>query len=71
MNINNLIQNFEQEKNCQVVYITMYGSKLMDYIDEKLNVVQKKLEESELPERSDEVFIDGLILGLVEENMTI
>ena len=38
---------------------------VMDYIDEKLNVVQTKLEKSNLPERSDEMFIDGLTLDLL------
>ena len=37
---------------------------VMDYIDDKLTVVQRKLEESGLPERSDEAFIDGLVLEL-------
>lgn len=38
---------------------------VMDYIDNKLTVVQEKLELSMLPERSDEAFIDGLILDLL------
>ena len=38
---------------------------VMDYIDDKLNVVQRKLEESSLPERSDEAFIDSLTLELL------
>ena len=39
---------------------------VMDYIDQKLNVVQAKLENSSLPNRSDEVFIDELLLEWVE-----
>jgi len=35
---------------------------VMDYIDEKLNIVQNKLANSNLPEKSDEKFIDELIL---------
>ncbi|CAA6800821.1 MAG: Thioredoxin, phage-associated [uncultured Sulfurovum sp.] len=38
---------------------------VMDYIDDKLTVVQRKLEESGLAERSDEAFIDGLTLELL------
>ena len=38
---------------------------VMNYIDQKLNVVQEKLENSDLPERSDEAFMDELLLGLV------
>ena len=39
---------------------------VMDYLDNKLNIVQKKLEKSNLPERSDEVFIDELLLKLID-----
>ena len=39
---------------------------VMLYLDEKLEVVQKKLEDSDLPQRSDEVFIDALILELLD-----
>ena len=39
---------------------------VMDYIDQKLTVVQEKLEESNLPERSDEVFMDELLLELLQ-----
>ncbi|CAA6816980.1 MAG: Thioredoxin, phage-associated [uncultured Sulfurovum sp.] len=38
---------------------------VMDYIDQKLNTVQEKLELSDLPNRSDEAFIDRLILKLL------
>jgi len=38
---------------------------VMHYIDQKLNVVQSKLEKSDLPERSDEVFMDELLLKMV------
>ena len=38
---------------------------VMAYIDVKLDVVQEKLDNSTLPEKSDEVFIDRLILELV------
>ncbi len=38
---------------------------VMDYIDQKLNIVQEKLEHSTLPERSDEVFTNALILDLL------
>lgn len=38
---------------------------VMAYLDIKLDEVQKKLENSTLAEKSDEVFIDGLILKLV------
>jgi len=40
---------------------------VMDYIDQKLNVVQEKLELSTLPERSDEVFVNALILELLSK----
>jgi hypothetical protein len=40
---------------------------VMDYIDEKLTIVQEKLERSNLPERSDELFMDNLLLKLLEE----
>ncbi len=36
-----------------------------EYIDKKLTIVQKKLEESDLPLKSDEVFIEELLLSLV------
>ncbi len=39
---------------------------VMDYIDKKLTVVQEKLENSSLPDRSDEEFMDGVLLGLME-----
>jgi len=38
---------------------------VMNYIDTKLTVVQEKLEQSDLPERSDEVFVDRLLLNLL------
>lgn len=38
---------------------------VMNYLDAQLSVVQEKLELSSLPDRSDEVFIDALLLGLV------
>jgi len=38
---------------------------VMDYLDVQLTIVQEKLENSDLPERSDEVFIDELILKLI------
>ena len=38
---------------------------VMDYLDAKLDEVQEKLEESDLPEKSDEQFIDNLLLDLV------
>jgi len=41
---------------------------VMDYIDQKLNVVQAKLEQSTLPEQSDEQFINDLILTWVSNN---
>ena len=41
---------------------------VMDYIDKKLNIVQEKLENSKLPERSDELFIDKILLNLVLNN---
>jgi len=39
---------------------------VMDYIDQKLDVVQEKLEKSNLPQRSDEEFIDTLLLDLIK-----
>ena len=39
---------------------------VMDYLDNKLNIVQEKLEKSNLAERSDEVFIDALLLKLID-----
>ena len=39
---------------------------VMDYIDQKLNVVQEKLENSSLSEKSDEVFMDELLIKLVD-----
>jgi hypothetical protein len=39
----------------------------MQYIDQKLNVVQEKLANSNLPERSDEEFMDELLLKFVGE----
>jgi len=41
---------------------------VMEYIDHKLDVVQEKLEKSDLPEKSDEVFIEGLILTLLSND---
>ncbi|MBU1668931.1 nucleotidyltransferase domain-containing protein [bacterium] len=41
---------------------------VMEYIDHKLTVVQEKLTQSELPERSNERFIDELILELLAEH---
>jgi len=38
---------------------------VMDYLDGQLNRVQEKLEKSDLPEKSDERFIEKLILELV------
>ncbi len=38
---------------------------VMQYIDTKLDVVQEKLEKSSLPEKSDEIFIEELIIKLV------
>ena len=38
---------------------------VMDYIDNKLTIVQEKLENSKLPHKSDEIFIDKLLLKLV------
>ncbi len=40
---------------------------VMDYLDVKLDEVQKKLEESDLAEKSDEQFIDNLLLDLMEK----
>jgi len=50
MNIKNLTDNFEE---------------VMAYLDKQLTIVQEKLENSNLPERSDEAFINALILELV------
>lgn len=36
---------------------------VMHFIDKKLTTVQEKLEKSDLPEKSDEVYMDELILG--------
>ncbi len=44
---------------------------VMDYLDAKLNIVQKKLEESNLPEKSDEVFMDEVILEWVTDDLTL
>ena len=38
---------------------------VMDYLDAQLNIVQEKLENSDLQERSDELFIDNLLLKLI------
>ncbi len=38
---------------------------VMNYIDQKLNVVQEKLANSDLPERSDEAFMDEILLRFV------
>ena len=43
---------------------------VMDYIDQKLTVVQNKLENSLLPEKSDEVFMEKLLLNLVDKITT-
>ena len=40
---------------------------VMDYIDKKLTVVQEKLENSLLPERSDENYMDRLLLRLIDK----
>jgi predicted nucleotidyltransferase len=40
---------------------------VMNYIDKKLNVVQTKLASSDLEERSDEAFMDALLLKFVGE----
>ena len=39
---------------------------VMEYIDKKLTTVQEKLEKSALPERSDEAFMDALLLELIK-----
>ena len=46
---------------------------VMRYIDGKLDEVQQKLEQSTLPQRSDEAFVDRLLLELVDgaQSMTI
>ncbi|MEA3492726.1 MAG: nucleotidyltransferase domain-containing protein [Campylobacterota bacterium] len=36
---------------------------VMEYIDKKLTIVQEKLKSSDLPEKSDEQFMDGVLLG--------
>ena len=38
---------------------------VMNYLDSQLSIVQEKLEQSSLPDRSDEVFIDALLLALI------
>lgn len=38
---------------------------VMDYIDKKLNIVQQKLQDSSLLEKSDDIFIDELTLELL------
>ncbi|NEW60933.1 hypothetical protein GSY74_06515 [Sulfurovum sp. bin170] len=38
---------------------------VMEYLDNQLTTVQEKLEKSNLPEKSDEVFIDKLLLKLI------
>jgi hypothetical protein len=38
---------------------------VMDYLDVQLNIVQEKLEKSDLAEKSDELFIDKLLLELI------
>ena len=38
---------------------------VMNYIDHKLDVVQEKLSNSDLPERSDEAFMDEILLEWV------
>ncbi len=40
---------------------------VMDYLDQKLTVVQEKLEQSSLPMYSDEIYINALILRLIEQ----
>ena len=39
---------------------------VMDYLDAQLTIVQEKLEDSNLPEKSDELFIDTLLLKLID-----
>jgi len=39
---------------------------VMDYLDVKLDEVNQKLEQSDLPQKSDEAFIDDFILALLE-----
>jgi len=41
---------------------------VMAYLDNKLDEVQKKLEKSDLPDKSEDVFIAQLILKLVDKN---
>ena len=38
---------------------------VMNYLDIKLDEVQEKLEKSTLPDKSDEAFIDTLLLSLI------
>jgi len=38
----------------------------MDYLDVKLDEVNQKLEQSALPQKSDETFIDEFTLALIE-----
>ena len=40
---------------------------VMNHIDRKLDIVQKKLEESRLPDKSDENFMEQMILEMVEK----
>ena len=42
---------------------------VMNYIDQKLNVVQEKLEKSLLQEKSDEAFMNALLLKLINNNI--
>jgi len=39
---------------------------VMEYIDKKLTLVQEKLEKSALPQRSDEFFMNGLLLKFIK-----
>jgi len=39
---------------------------VMEFLDKKLTVVQEKLEQSDLPLKSDELFMDELLLSLLE-----
>ncbi len=43
---------------------------VMEYINQKLDIVQDKLDNSSLPDKSDEEFIDKLTLGLVERRVS-
>ena len=43
---------------------------VMEYINQKLDIVQEKLDNSNLPDKSDEEFIDKLTLDLVERRVS-